>query len=56
MPGIARMIVETYDAFVKGQCPVSAAKLIELEPGFSVFASSALEARFVHKEIFLGRC
>ncbi len=35
---------------------MSAAKLIELEPGFSVFASSALEARFVHKEIFLERC
>jgi FkbM family methyltransferase len=35
---------------------VSAAKLIELEAGFSVFASSALEARFVHKEIFLERC
>jgi FkbM family methyltransferase len=35
---------------------VSAAKLIELEPGFTVFASSALEARFVHREIFLECC
>jgi FkbM family methyltransferase len=35
---------------------VPAAKQIELEPGFTVFASSALEARFVHKEIFLERC
>ncbi|HEY6791233.1 MAG TPA: hypothetical protein VI365_28380 [Trebonia sp.] len=35
---------------------MSAAKLIELEPGFTVFASSVLEARFVHKEIFLERC
>ncbi|MCW2935282.1 MAG: hypothetical protein JWM19_6244 [Actinomycetia bacterium] len=35
---------------------MSAAKLIELEPGFTVFASSVLEARFVHKEIFLEHC
>ena len=35
---------------------MSEAKLIELEPGFTIFASSALEARFVHKEIFRERC
>ena len=32
---------------------MSTAKLIELEPGFTVYASSALEVRFLHKEIFL---
>jgi FkbM family methyltransferase len=35
---------------------MSAAKLIELEPGFTVYASSALEVRFLHKEIFLESC
>lgn len=35
---------------------MSEAKLIELEPGLTIFASSAIEARFVHKEIFLERC
>jgi len=35
---------------------VSAAQLIELEDGFKVFASSIMEVRFLHDEIFRAGC
>jgi FkbM family methyltransferase len=35
---------------------VSAAKLIELEDGLKVFASSIMEVRFLHDEIFRAGC
>jgi len=35
---------------------VPAAKLIELEDGFKVFASSIMEVRFLHDEIFRAGC
>jgi FkbM family methyltransferase len=35
---------------------MSAAKLIELEPGLEVFATSAMEARFLYEEIFRVGC